>query len=108
MAWMWPFRSSLHRFLFLIKELNMNKKLLCAALLGGLGVAQAASAQDFDDRWYVSGSTGVNFQDTDRNTEDSIFATLGFGKFLNPNWSVEAELNYQNPDKSGHSNLWWS
>ena len=37
----------------------MNKKLLCAALLGGLGVAQAASAQDFDDRWYVAGSTGV-------------------------------------------------
>ena len=51
-------------FFTLIKELNMNKKLLCAALLGGLGVAQAASAQDFDDRWYVAGSTGVNFQDT--------------------------------------------
>jgi OOP family OmpA-OmpF porin len=30
----------------LIKELNMNKKLLCAALLSGLGVAQVAFAQD--------------------------------------------------------------
>ena len=41
----------------------MNKKLLCAALLAGLGMAQTVSAQDFDDRWYVSGGTGVNFQD---------------------------------------------
>ena len=86
----------------------MNKKLLCAALLAGLGVAQAVSAQDFDDRWYVSGGTGVNFQDTDRDTEDSIYGTLGFGKFFTPNWSVDLELNYQNPDKSADPNLWWS
>ena len=86
----------------------MNKKLLCAALLGGLCVAQAASAQEFDDRWYVAGSTGVNFQDKDRDTEDTIFGTVGFGKFLNPNWSVDFELNYQNPDKTENPNLWWS
>ena len=86
----------------------MNKKLLCAALIGGLGVAQAVSAQDFDDRWYVAGSTGVNFQDSDRGTEDAIFGTLGFGKFFTPNWSVDLEANYQNPDKSSNPNLWWS
>ena len=86
----------------------MNKKLLCAALLGGLGLAQAASAQEFDDRWYVSGSTGVNFQDKDRGTEDSLFGTLGFGKFLTQRFSLEAELNYQNPDKTSNPNLWWS
>ena len=86
----------------------MNKKLLCAALLGSLGLAQAASAQEFDDRWYVSGSTGVNFQDKDRGTEDSMFGTLGFGKFLTPKVSLEAEVNYQNPDKSHNPNLWWS
>ena len=91
----------------------MNKKLLCAALLAGLGVAQAAAAQDFDDRWYVAGSVGVNFQDTDRSTEDAPFATLGMGKFLNQNWSVDVELNYQNPDKNADygpegAGLWWS
>ncbi len=87
----------------------MNKKLLCTALLlGGMGLAHAASAQEFDDRWYVSGSTGVNFQDNDRNTEDAPFGTLGFGKFLNPNFSLEAELNYQNPAKNSNPNLWWS
>ncbi len=86
----------------------MHKKLLCAALLGGLGLAQAASAQEFDDRWYVSGSTGVNFQDSDRGTEDALFGTIGFGKFLTQRFSLEAELNYQNPDKSINPNLWWS
>ena len=86
----------------------MNKKLLCAALLCGMGVAHTAVAQEFDDRWYVSASTGVNFQDSDRGTEDAIFGTLGFGKFWTPNWSVDLELNYQNPERSSNPNLWWS
>ena len=86
----------------------MNKKLLCAALLCGMGVAHSAVAQEFDDRWYVSASTGVNFQDKDRGTEDAVFGTLGFGKFWTPNWSVDLELNYQNPEKSANPNLWWS
>ena len=87
----------------------MNKKLLCAALVVGLGmVAQAASAQEFDDRWYVTGSTGVNFQDSSRNTEDSMFAAVGFGKFINQNWSLDAEVNYQNTDVTGSPDLNWS
>ncbi|SHE61680.1 OmpA family protein [Thermomonas hydrothermalis] len=86
----------------------MNKKLLCAALLGGLGLAQAAAAQEFDDRWYVSGSVGVNFQDKDRGTDDAIFGTLGFGKFLTPRVSLDTELNYQNPKKQINSNYHWS
>ena len=86
----------------------MNKKLLCAALLGSLGLAQAASAQEFADRWYISGSTGYNFQDSDRGTEDAPFVTLGFGKFLTPRFSLETELNYQNPSKNVNDDLWWS
>jgi OOP family OmpA-OmpF porin len=75
----------------------MKKKLLCAALLGGLAFAQAASAQEFDDRWYVTGSVGFNVQDEDRRTDNAPFGTLGFGKFISPVWSLDAELNYQNP-----------
>lgn len=75
----------------------MNKKLLCAALLGGLGVAQAVSAQEFDDRWYVTGSVGMNLQDNDRGTRNAPFGTIGLGKFISPNWSLDGELNYQNP-----------
>jgi OmpA-OmpF porin, OOP family len=85
-----------HGFFTLIKELNMNKKLLCAALASGLCVAQAASAQTFDDRWYITGGGGYNFQDNDRSSEDAPFLYLGMGKFLSPNFSLDLELNYLN------------
>ncbi len=83
----------------------MNKKLLAAALLAGLGVAQAASAQTFDDRWYVTAGAGFNNQDNDRGTNSAPFGTVGFGKFLTPNWSLDAELNYQNPTFKGTNNV---
>ncbi|KAF1705502.1 OmpA family protein [Pseudoxanthomonas suwonensis] len=86
----------------------MNKKLLTAALLGGLAMAQAASAQEFDDRWYLTGSAGFNFQNSDRGTEDAPFGTIGLGKFISPLWSVDAELNYQNPSFDDNSDLNWS
>src|SRR3546814_7814553 len=70
----------------------MNKKLLCAALLAGIGCVQAANAQEFDDRWYVTGSVGYNFQDSERMTDDAPFGTIGVGKFLSPNWSIDGEL----------------
>jgi len=121
----------------------MNKKLLCAALLSGLGVAQVAFAQDstttttttpatttpaattttttttdtaapaadtgtgtFDDRWYVTGSAGYNWQDSKRATKDIPFVTLGFGRFINRNWSLDGELNYQiHPTFRGRANI---
>lgn len=86
----------------------MNKKLLCAAMLCGLGVAQAASAQEFDDRWYLTGSTGFNLQDDDRGTNDAPFLGLGLGKFISPNWSLDGELNYQNPNFDANKDLNWS
>ena len=86
-----------------------NKKLLCAAMLmAGLGVAQAASAQEFDDRWYITGSTGFNMQDSARDTRNAPFAALGVGKFISPTWSVDGELNYQNPNKEANQDLNWS
>ena len=86
----------------------MNKKLLCAALLGGLSVAQAASAQEFDDRWYITGAAGMNIQDNDRDTRNTPFGAIGFGKFFNPNWSFDVELNYQNPERDQNQDLNWS
>ena len=75
----------------------MKKNILCCALLAAAAMAQSATAQDFDDRWYITGGVGMNFQDRDRDTKDSPFVTLGFGKFVTPNWSIDGELNYQNP-----------
>lgn len=86
----------------------MNKKLLCAALLAGLSVAQAASAQEFDDRWYLTGSAGFNMQDNSRQTNNAPFLGLGLGKFVSPNWSVDGELNYQNPNFSDNQDQNWS
>ena len=79
----------------------MKKNILCCALLAAAAMAQSAAAQDFDDRWYLTGGLGMNFQNADRETEDAGFATLGFGKFITPNWSIDGELNYQNPKFNG-------
>lgn len=86
----------------------MKIRLLSAALLAGMAVAQAASAQEFDDRWYVTGSVGYNLQDEDRRTEDAYALGLGLGKFISPTWSVEGALNYQNPSFEHNSDLLWS
>ncbi|WP_166209160.1 OmpA family protein [Cognatiluteimonas telluris] len=101
----------------------MNKKLLCVALLSGLSVAQVAFAQDdtttdtapaaatsgdFDGRWYVTGDIGYNYQDNDRNTENAMFGAVGLGKFINPNWSVDGQLNWQNPKQNDNEDLNWS
>ena len=106
----------------------MNKKLLCAALLGGLGVAQVAFAQDtttttttttteaapvahtgnFDDRWYVTGDIGYNKQDNDRDSENAMFGAIGLGKFINDNWSVDAQVNWQMPKQNANEDLNWA
>ena len=86
----------------------MIKKILTAALLSSLAAAQIASAQEFDDRWYLTGSVGYNFQGHKRLTSDAPFFTLGLGKFVNPNWSIDTELNYQNPHFKSNKDLNWS
>jgi OmpA-OmpF porin, OOP family len=86
-------------------ELNMKKKLLCCALLAGMSMAQSAMAQSYDDRFYVTAGGGVGFFDSDRDVADNVYGTLGFGKFISPNISIDAELWHDNPDlnKSGVS-----
>jgi len=96
-----PFPTSL-------RSQNMKIRLLSTALLAGLAFVQAANAQDFDDRWYLTGSAGFNIQDNARGTRNAPFATLGVGKFISPNWSIDGELNYQNPRFDANQDLWWS
>ncbi|WP_460830954.1 outer membrane beta-barrel protein, partial [Lysobacter humi (ex Lee et al. 2017)] len=86
----------------------MNKKLLCAALLGGLAILPVAQAQEFDDRWYVTGTVGGNLQDDERGTENAPFGAIGFGRMINPNWSFDIEANYQNPKQEGNEDLLFS
>ena len=84
----------------------MKIRLLSTALLAGM--AFSAGAQEFDDRWYLTGSTGFNLQDNDRGTRNAPFAAVGLGKFISPNWSVDGELNYQNPNLDSNQDLNWS
>ncbi|MBU8975294.1 MULTISPECIES: OmpA family protein [unclassified Lysobacter] len=86
----------------------MKIRLLSTAMLAGLAFAQVASAQEFDDRWYLTGTAGFNIQDNDRGTRNAPFGGLGVGRFLNPNWSLDGELNYQNPNNDDNQNLNWS
>jgi OOP family OmpA-OmpF porin len=86
----------------------MKIRLLSTALLAGLAIAPVVSAQDFDDRWYLTGSTGFNIQDNARGTRNAPFVALGLGKFVSPNWSIDGELNYQNPHVDANQDLNWS
>ncbi|KGO97525.1 outer membrane beta-barrel protein, partial [Novilysobacter defluvii] len=86
----------------------MKTRLLGMALLAGLAAMATADAQEFDDRWYVTGSAGMNIQDGDRGTRDTPFGTLGMGKFISPEWSLDGELNYQNANLDENRDLNWS
>lgn len=86
----------------------MKIRVLSSALLAGLVLSQTAFAQEFDDRWYLTGSTGMNLQDGERDTRNAPFLGLGIGKFIAPAWSVDVELNYQNPQKDANRDLNWS
>jgi len=75
----------------------MNRTLLSAALLVSLGLVNAANAQEFDDRWYLTATAGYNIQDGDRLTTNAPMVAIGVGKFVAPQWSIDGEVNYQNP-----------
>jgi OOP family OmpA-OmpF porin len=87
-------------FFYRHMELNMKKKLLCCALLAGIGMAQNVMAQDYDDRWYLTAGGGVGFFDDDRAIQDDVYGQIGFGRFISPNVSVDLELWHSNPDLS--------
>lgn len=82
----------------------MKKTLLCMAVMAA-SFAGSAMAQEFDDRWYLSGSAGVNLQDEDRRTSDGGEFGLGIGKFFSPEWSLDAGVYSTNPSFSANRNL---
>jgi len=82
----------------------MKKNLLCVALLAA-ATANVAMANDYDDRWYLAGSAGLNLQDKDRQTGDAAEFGLGIGKFFAPEWSLDAGVYSTNPNLESNRNL---
>jgi OmpA-OmpF porin, OOP family len=79
----------------------MKKKLICSALFGALAFAQVAAAQDFDDRWYISATGGVNLADDARDVGTGFIGGLGIGKFFSDNLSLDLEIDHTSPQNSG-------
>ncbi len=76
----------------------MKKKLLCCALLGAMSMAQSAMAQDFDDRWYITGTIGILGTDSERaaltgEASNAPIFGFGVGKMVSSNVSVDVELD---------------
>ena len=76
----------------------MKRTLISCALLAGMAMANTAMAQDYDDRWYLTAGAGYSVFDGDRNVDNEFYGTLGFGKFLSPNFSLDLEAWHSNPE----------
>jgi OmpA-OmpF porin, OOP family len=75
----------------------MKRTFISCALLAGMAMANTAMAQDYDDRWYLTAGAGYGVFDGDRNVDNEFYGTLGFGKFLTENFSLDLELWHSNP-----------
>ena len=76
----------------------MKRNFIYCALVAGMAMANTAMAQDYDDRWYVTAGAGYGVFDGDRNVNNEMYGTLGFGKFVTPNLSLDLELWHSNPE----------
>ncbi len=75
----------------------MKKNLLGLALLSAVSLSQVAVAQEYDNRWYLSGSAGVLVTDQDRQLTNAPLFGIGFGKRVSPNWAFDFEYNRADP-----------
>ena len=93
----------------------MKMKLLGLALLSGICASQAAVAQEFDNRWYLSGTAGYLWPD-DRFSDlgvderevsvgDDFMWGVGIGKRITPNFALDLEYTAANPDLEFGSSL---
>jgi len=90
-------------------ENSLKKNVLSAALMSSTVLAHGANAQELeDDRWHITGTVGFNIQDSQRGTDNTPLIGVGFGKAISPKWSLDAELNYQNPQLKQDRDKKWS
>ncbi|MCX7543995.1 OmpA family protein [Marinicella gelatinilytica] len=68
------------------------KKILLGLSLSAL--AGTALAQDYDDRWRLSPTINFTATDSEKNIESQFGAGIGIGKFINPNWTLDFEIDH--------------
>ncbi len=73
----------------------MKRNILFALIALGLGGVSVAHAQDRSG-WYLAPRIGVNVPDSSRTTKTSLFAGIGAGVWVNPNFSVDFEYGINN------------
>jgi OOP family OmpA-OmpF porin len=92
----------------------MKMKLLGLAVLTGLCASQSVAAQDFDNRWYLSGTVGYLWPDErfpdlvderDVSVGDDIMWGVGVGKRITPNFALDLEYTWAAPDLEYGSSL---
>ncbi|MGA9334554.1 MAG: OmpA family protein [Rudaea sp.] len=85
----------------------MKRNMLFALIALGLGGLSAAHAQD-SASWYLAPRLGVVAPDSTRTTDSSLFAGIGVGAWVNPNFALDIEYGINNADfkndspRSGH------
>ena len=73
--------------------------LIAVAMIGG-GVSTAYAQ---DGSWYLAPRVGVNFSDSNRDTDSSLYTGLGIGWWVNPNLAVDVEYGHSNADFKNNS-----
>ena len=73
----------------------MNRKHLGVMIALALSTG-AVSAQDYDNRWYFAPAVGVSHNDNERfvDSDDTEFGSIGFGRFVAENTSLDLSLDY--------------
>jgi OOP family OmpA-OmpF porin len=80
----------------------MKRNTLFALVALGLGSIGVAHAQDYSS-WYLAPRIGADFPDSNRTTQTSLFAGLGAGVWVNPNFAVDFEYGINNADFKNNS-----
>ena len=77
----------------------MNRKTLCALIALSLSTF-AVQAQDYPTNWYVAPQLGVSFNDEDRyvDSDETVLAGVGLGRYIAPNSSLEFAVDYTERD----------
>jgi OmpA-OmpF porin, OOP family len=84
----------------------IRNRLAAMVVLGLMTSGAAVASDDFDDRWYVSGTLGNVWADNDRGIRDHALYAVGLGKYINADWSLELQYG-QDKGKFTNRNASW-